>query len=65
MDTLNPAIGGVRANKVKSPKVTVVIYEGNEGKLNFKHNGKAAVAFADGRARMINKKQAKRLKWES
>lgn len=42
---------------------TVMVYEGSKGQLDFKHAGYAAVAFADGSAKMVNAETAKRLRW--
>lgn len=44
--------------------LTVLVYEGSKGKLNFRHGGKAAVAFVDGSARMVTPEEAKKLKWK-
>jgi len=47
---------------ISDPANTVLVYEGKDGKLNFHHNGRAAVAFADGRARLIGGAEAKNLR---
>ncbi len=62
--SINPAIAGVKLTRIKSPKKTVIIYEGMGGKLDFKLDGRAAVAFADGSAKMITKDEAKALSWK-
>jgi prepilin-type processing-associated H-X9-DG protein len=41
-----------------------MLYEGKDGKLNFKHDGKAAVAFADGHAKLVTEEEAKTLIWK-
>lgn len=48
---------------LEDPTNTVMLYEGSKGQLDFKHAGYAAVAFADGRAKMINAEGAKKLRW--
>lgn len=48
---------------IDEPHYTVMIYEGSKGKLEFKHAGYAAVAFADGSAKMVNAEMAKKLRW--
>ncbi len=61
--TLNQQLLGVGAAKIGRPAETVLIYEGSQGKLDFKHDGKAAVAFADGHAKMLDAAAAKTLRW--
>ena len=48
---------------IEEPHFTVMLYEGSKGKLDFKHAGYAAVAFADGSAKMVNAETAKKLRW--
>jgi len=62
--SINPAMAGFNVVKVKDPAKTVLLYEGSKGKLNFRHGGYAAVAFADGHAKMVNAEQAKSLIWK-
>ena len=61
----NFAIAGKKTTRIKSPATTVLIYEGKGGKLEFKHGGKAGVAFVDGHVKMITEKEAKKLVWKS
>ncbi len=49
--------------KIKEPARTVLIYEGQGGKLNFRHGGNATVVFVDGSAAMIGPEEAKNLIW--
>lgn len=49
--------------ELEDPVNTVMLYEGSKGQLDFKHGGFAAVAFADGHAKMINVEGAKKLRW--
>lgn len=48
---------------IEDPFNTVMMYEGSKGKLDFKHAGYAAVAFADGHAKMVNAEASKKLRW--
>jgi prepilin-type processing-associated H-X9-DG protein len=61
--SINPKIVGKNLAKIKRPADTVMLYEGKGGKLNFRHSGRAAVAFCDGHAKLINAQQAKSLIW--
>ena len=49
---------------IKDPANTVMLYEGSKGLLDFRHGGYAAVAFADGHAKMINAEAAMKLRWK-
>lgn len=62
--SINPLMAGFSTVKVKDPAKTVLLYEGSKGKLNFVHGGFAAVAYADGHAKMVNAEQAKKLIWK-
>jgi prepilin-type processing-associated H-X9-DG protein len=61
--SFNPHLAGIKLAKVSSPATTVMLYEGKAGKLNYKHNGKAGVAFADGHVKMVAEADAKNLRW--
>ncbi len=41
----------------------VMFYEGKNGQLDFRHGGKANVAFADGHVQTISREEAKTLRW--
>ncbi|HWA84457.1 MAG TPA: hypothetical protein VG820_13530 [Fimbriimonadaceae bacterium] len=62
--SFNVRLANVSMAKIKNPATTVLAYEGSGGKLNFRHDGRAAVAFADGHAKLITKEQAKTLVWK-
>lgn len=62
--TLNPQLAGIALSRIKQPSKTVLLYEGAGGRLAFRHGGKAAVAFADGHARLVSPEEAKRLIWK-
>lgn len=61
--TFNPNLLGVAFAKVAEPSKVVMIYEGKGGKLAFRHAGRAAVAFMDGHAKLIDEAGAKSLVW--
>lgn len=62
--SINPAMAGIGIAKIKQPAKTVLLYEGSKGKLNFRHGGSAAVAYADGHVKMVNAETAKNLNWK-
>lgn len=62
--SFNANLAGINIAKVKAPAETVLIYEGKGGQLNFRHDGKAAVGFADGHAKLMNAEGAKKMRWK-
>lgn len=60
---LNRNLAGVSLARLKSPAQTVLIYEGANQRLTFRHDNKAAVCFADGHARLVTREQARTLRW--
>ena len=62
---LNPKLMGVSMRMVNNPGKTVLIYEGAPGAPLFRHDGKAALGFADGHAQLMNAQtvQAQQLHW--
>jgi len=61
--SFNPKLAGISAAKVSVPGQTVLIYEGKNGKLEFRHDGKACIGFADGHAKLVDADGAKKLRW--
>lgn len=49
---------------VKDPSNTVMLYEGRDGQLDFRHNGTAGVVLVDGLGLFVNREQAKKLRWK-
>lgn len=49
---------------IDDPVKTIMLYEGKDGELNFRHNGKANVAFADGHVKAVDTEEAKSLLWK-
>jgi prepilin-type processing-associated H-X9-DG protein len=62
--SFNANLAGVRQTNIRSVAETVMIYEGKNGKLDFRHDGKAAVGFADGHAKLVNATGAQKLRWK-
>lgn len=62
--SFNANLVGIGESAVKSKAGTVLFYEGKDGKLDFRHTGKAAIGFADGSVRMVNAEEAKKLRWK-
>jgi prepilin-type processing-associated H-X9-DG protein len=61
--SLNPKLLGKSMAAVDQPATTVLLYEGKDGHLVFRHNGRAAVAFTDGHAKLVSEAEAKTLRW--
>jgi len=61
--SINPAVVGKPMAKIALFADTVVLYEGRDRKLSFRHDGKAMVAFADGHCKMLDAREAKDLVW--
>jgi len=61
--SFNTHLSGLARDAVTNPATIVLIYEGKSEKLNFKHGGKATVAFADGHIVMVDAETAKNLQW--
>lgn len=62
--TINPKVVNISMTAIQQPAETVLLYEGSKGQLDFRHEGKAAVAFTDGHAKMIDAEAAKKLRWK-
>lgn len=61
--SFNSALSGKNYAVVASPAQTVMIYEGKNKQLNFRHDGKATVGFADGHVKLVSKEEARSLRW--
>lgn len=59
----NVTLEGLKAADIPDLMNTVLIYEGKDGKLDFRHDGKANVAFGDGRVMSVSEEEAKDLVW--
>lgn len=61
--SFNDNLTNCSGDSIKDPSKTVMLYEGTNTKLNFRHNGKANVAFADGYVKLISSQEAQSLRW--
>lgn len=61
---LNPAVANRSMAAIEEPAKTVMIYQGRNGKLEFYNDGRAAVAFCDGSAKLFTPAEAKKLRWK-
>ncbi len=48
---------------MEAPAQTVLLYEGKNMQFDFKHDGRTAVAFADGHAKLLTPEEAKNVFW--
>lgn len=59
--SFNTNLTNVPIKKVRYPQRTVMLYEGENGKLDFRHNGRAAVTLVAGNVRYVDSETAKKL----
>ena len=62
--SMNTTLQGVSIDKIAQPDRVVTLYEGKNQTLDFRHDGKAVVGFADGGVRTVTPAEAQGLKWE-
>ena len=62
--SLNSSLAGIAVAKVQSPATTVLFYEGANGKLTYRHDGKAVVCFADGHVKFVTAADSNKLRWK-
>jgi prepilin-type processing-associated H-X9-DG protein len=62
--SLNTKLRGVSLEKLADPSQVVAVYEGSNQKLEFRHEGKAVVGFADGHVKALTPAQAQMLRWK-
>jgi len=60
---MNAKLQGKSLNDLAHPDKVVLIYEGHNQMLDFRHDGKAVVGFADGHDQALTQTQAQSLKW--
>lgn len=60
---MNSNMQGAILAAVNSPAQTVLFYEGKNMQFDFKHDGRTAVAFADGHAKLLTPEEAKNVFW--
>ena len=61
--SINANIQQATLASIVAPEKTVLLYEGKNMQLDFRHAGTAAVAFVDGHAKLIGAEEAKSLFW--
>lgn len=62
---LNLALGNFfDLTRVAAPAETVALYESKNDDLDFRYDGKAVVAFADGHVALVSREEAKLLRWK-
>jgi len=62
--TFNYFLSGKTLGAIPTPENTVLFYEGENEKLNFRENGISTVCFMDGHISQVNAEQAKTLIWK-
>jgi hypothetical protein len=61
--SLNTQLQGKLLGSIRKPELTVMIYEGKQGKLEFRHDGRATVALANGRVQRVTPAEARAFRW--
>lgn len=59
----NSNLQGAALDRIPAPAQTVILYEGKEGKFEYRHSGKTIVGFADGHAKALSPDETKGLIW--
>lgn len=64
--SMNKALDKQPLALLDDPKTTVLFYEGKNGVLNFRHQGKAAICFADPESpcKLVSPAESKKLNWK-
>ena len=62
--SFNGNLTGLSADALINPSRIVMFYEGKNGQLDFRHDGKTNVAFADGHVQTVSREEAKTLRWK-
>lgn len=61
--SFNTHLTNVARRSIVEPEKLVMIYEGKNGQLDFRHNGHALVGFTACNVRLVNREEAKSLRW--
>jgi hypothetical protein len=59
----NGRLRGVRLTDIDRPGDTILVYDGDDYKLRFRHNGRAVVGLVNGSVRLVTEAEARRLRW--
>ena len=62
--SFNANLENTLPSSIKDQDEVVLLYEGTDGVLDFRHNGKACVAFVDGHVEIVSQEAAKSLRWK-
>ena len=65
--SMNTQLQGISLAKLSDPALVVAVYEGSNQRLEFRHEGKAVVGFADGHVKAFTPAQAQNpqnLRWK-
>lgn len=62
--TFNEKLSDANTNKIRFSTQTVLFYEGQNEKPIFRHDGKAAICFADGHVALVTPDEAQKLIWK-
>lgn len=62
--SFNVKLENFPAANIADAAQTVMIYEGKDGQLEFRHNNRAGVCFADGHCQLVTPEAAKTLRWQ-
>ena len=62
--SMNSSLQGKSLDDLAHPEKIVLIYEGQNQTLDFRHDGKAVVGFADGHDKALTEAEAQNLKWK-
>jgi hypothetical protein len=62
--SFNAQLQGKSLLKIPDPDDVVMLYEGKNGVLDFRHGGKAVICLLNGRTRLVDTTEAARLRWK-
>jgi RNA polymerase sigma factor (sigma-70 family) len=62
--SFNRHLEGVSIKEIQDVAEVVMLYEGQNEKLDFRHGGRALVAFGDGHTEFLTRQQVKTLRWK-
>lgn len=60
----NGSLSGTSLQDIEQPWQIVMFYTGQNGKLHFLYQDRAAVAFADGHSKLVTREEARALRWK-
>lgn len=64
VSSVNGNLQGQPLARVARPDLTVMVYEGSRGVLDFRHRGQAVVGFVDGNAKAVTAEEVRTLRWK-